>query len=220
MEKLQNGNFYHIFNRGINSTTIFKQEADFNFFLILMQKYLLAISDIYCFALMRNHFHILLKIKEKCEIPYLGPYDPTKNEAKWNFLNPDDLEKLNLSEDGLKKPNPTRMLSHLFNTYTKNFNNKYKRTGSLFEKNFKRIEINNEEYLVQLVCYIHYNPLHHGIAVNYIDYPWTSYHEFIREKQSFLDKKTVINWFDNIENFVNSHQQVHESSLIQDYTAE
>jgi len=34
MDKLQYGHYYHIYNRGINSSTIFKQEDDYAYFLI------------------------------------------------------------------------------------------------------------------------------------------------------------------------------------------
>ena len=40
----------------------------------------------------------------------------------------------------------TQALSNLFNAYAKAFNKQNNRTGSLFEKHFKRIKIENEEY--------------------------------------------------------------------------
>jgi len=55
----------------------------------------------------------------------------------------------------------TQSLSNLFNAYAKAFNKATGRTGSLFEKHFKRIRIDNENYLRQLIVYIHLNPKHH-----------------------------------------------------------
>ena len=42
--------------------------------------------------------------------------------------------------------------------YTKYFNLKYKRVGSLFQGPFKAIRVDEENYLLQLIRYIHINP--------------------------------------------------------------
>jgi len=217
MDKLQYGHYYHIYNRGINSSTIFKQEDDYAYFLILLQKYLLAIANIYCYALMGNHFHILVEIKDEKNIPFLSPHSPMKNENKWQYLSPNEARELGIPKKQLKKPNPSRQFSHLFNAYTKHFNSKYSRTGSLFEKNFKRIEVTNEDYLRQLVYYIHHNPLHHGISLTYNDYQWTSYNDYLNKKPTFLKKEAVIGWFDDLDNFVYFHREEHELSIIKDW---
>lgn len=51
--------------------------------------------------------------------------------------------------------------SNLFNAYAKAFNKQHHRTGSLFEKHFKRICLEDENYLKQLIIYVHLNPKHH-----------------------------------------------------------
>jgi REP element-mobilizing transposase RayT len=55
----------------------------------------------------------------------------------------------------------TQQFSNLFNAYAKAINKSVSRTGSLFEKHFKRIRIDNEDYLKQVIVYIHLNPKHH-----------------------------------------------------------
>jgi len=66
--------------------------------------------------------------------------------------------------------NYSQYFSNLFNAYTKAINKNYNRSGSLFEKNFKRILIDDDSYLVQLVCYIHRNPQKHGITKDFRTY--------------------------------------------------
>jgi hypothetical protein len=51
----------------------------------------------------------------------------------------------------------------IFNSYAKSFNKQQDRTGSLFEKHFKRIRLNDESYLKHLILYVHLNPKHHLI---------------------------------------------------------
>ena len=55
-------------------------------------------------------------------------------------------------------------LSNLFNAYAKAFNKQQNRTGSLFEKHFKRIQIENEKYLKNIIQYIHLNSKHHLVG--------------------------------------------------------
>lgn len=49
----------------------------------------------------------------------------------------------------------TQAFSNFFNSYVKAFNKDINRIGSLFEKHFKRIKLNDEEYLKQLIIYVH-----------------------------------------------------------------
>ena len=55
----------------------------------------------------------------------------------------------------------TQAFSNLFNSYAKAFNKQTSRTGSLFEKHFRRIKLKDETYLKHLIIYVHLNPKHH-----------------------------------------------------------
>lgn len=65
---LEKGYFYHIYNRGNNRENIFLEDDNYTYFLNLVTKYLLPISEIYAYCLLKNHFHILLRIKDNLEI--------------------------------------------------------------------------------------------------------------------------------------------------------
>lgn len=197
MPSLEYGKYYHIYNRGNNKTDIFKEKEDYLHFQTLVQKYLLLVADVFCYAYLKNHFHFLVRIKEQDEIEYIKPIKGQKRIQK--------------------KPVPYRQFSHLFNAYAKWFNLKYDRTGSLFEKNFERKEVVDENYLKHLVYYIHHNPIHHHFSRNFSDYPWTSYDTYVENRQTFLQKDVVIEWFDDLENFIFFHQEEHDLSAIDDF---
>ena len=69
IEKLESGNYYHIYNRGNNGQDIFLEDINYNYFLGLVKKYIVPISEIYCYCLLKNHFHILLRINDDFENP-------------------------------------------------------------------------------------------------------------------------------------------------------
>lgn len=55
---------YHIFNRAIGNELLFASDDNYKFFLEKYGKFIFPVADTYCYCLMPNHFHILLKIKE------------------------------------------------------------------------------------------------------------------------------------------------------------
>lgn len=72
MIQLEHGKYYHIFNRGNNYENIFNESSDFLRFLELIDIYILSVSEIYSWVLLKNHFHLLVRIKEESEIGFLN----------------------------------------------------------------------------------------------------------------------------------------------------
>ncbi|KAA3616292.1 MAG: hypothetical protein DWQ05_11145 [Calditrichaeota bacterium] len=58
------GNFFHIYNRGINSGLIFFSQDNYQFFLDCFAKYVLEFVDIFAYCLLPNHFHLLIRIRD------------------------------------------------------------------------------------------------------------------------------------------------------------
>ena len=96
--------------------------------------------------------------------------------------------------------------SNLFNSYAKAFNKQENRTGSLFEKHFKRIKLNDEIYLKNLIIYVHLNPNHH-LKLDYTKYRFSSYQSIISEKETKVQRTEVLTLFGGKENFIFSHNQ-------------
>ena len=66
-------------------------------------------------------------------------------------------------------------MRRLLTGYAITFNSKYKRSGHLFQNRYKSIVCEEEPYLLELVRYIHLNPLRAGIVktIDELDlYPW------------------------------------------------
>jgi len=55
------GEYFHIYNRGVNRSRIFVDNRNYEFFLERMEKYLDPELPIIAYCLMPNHFHILLR---------------------------------------------------------------------------------------------------------------------------------------------------------------
>jgi REP element-mobilizing transposase RayT len=105
----------------------------------------------------------------------------------------------------------TQAFSNLFNAYAKAFNKQNDRTGSLFEKHFKRIKIQDENYLRNIIQYVHLNPKHH-LDLNYKTYKYSSFQTIISDKQTNLARNEVLSYFDGIDNFIYCHDFKNEIS--------
>ena len=61
---LQPGRFYHIYNRGNNGENLFLEERNYRYFLQLYIQHVHPAVDTYAYCLLRNHFHLLVRIKD------------------------------------------------------------------------------------------------------------------------------------------------------------
>ena len=100
----------------------------------------------------------------------------------------------------------TQGFSNFFNSYAKAFNKENNRTGSLFEKHFKRIKLENEEYVRNLIIYVHLNPKCH-LNLNFTNFKFSSYQSFVSNKETKLERVGVLNLFGGTENFIFCHNQ-------------
>ncbi|PKP03536.1 MAG: transposase [Bacteroidetes bacterium HGW-Bacteroidetes-6] len=66
---LQKGRCYHIYNQGNNKEKIFLSERNYEYFISLIIKHLVPFINIYAFSLIPNHFHLLVGIDEKSDMP-------------------------------------------------------------------------------------------------------------------------------------------------------
>jgi len=208
MAKLEYNNYYHIYNRGINGTNLFLTPDNYKHFLELLSIYIDPIAEIFAWCLMKNHFHLLVRVNTENEIGYLNPlYAKEMDKSKkWKtYLPKTSAEKVQMEK--WKKPNPTNQFGHLFDAYAKAFNKLNNRTGGLFEEPFERIHVDNEIYLKRLVIYINNNPVHHSFVKNAFDYSWSSYLSTVSIKPTKLSRNRVIGWFDSEANFRSLHEQ-------------
>jgi len=191
-QKLEYGCFYHIYNRTIDKQPMFKNDGNYVFFLNQYDKYLSAVLDTYAYCLLGNHFHLLIRVKDKNDIRSVEVQDKTAHEIL------------------------AHQLQKFFQSYAMAFNKQHERIGSLFQKPFKRTKIDSDEYFTRIIFYIHANP-EHGIIDDFRSWQWSSYNRILIEKPSSLKKKEVINWFGDKEDYIQYHQENKELIILKSY---
>lgn len=71
--------YYHIYNRGVNRETIFKEPKNYLYFLDRYKHHLSAQVNTLCYCLMPNHFHFFVQMKDDTD-------DATVTKAFKNFF--------------------------------------------------------------------------------------------------------------------------------------
>ncbi|SEW38547.1 hypothetical protein SAMN05421841_2479 [Chryseobacterium wanjuense] len=176
-ESFEFDSVYHIFSHVNGKELIFREETNYQFFLKQLDKYILPIADIYSYCLLPNHFHVLLRFK--------------------------NIEGVNVENE---HQSLMKNFGNFLNSYAKAFNKRYNRKGALFLNAVKRKKISDEKYLLKVVHYIHNNPVNHGFVNNIDQWKHSSYNSYLNpEKESKLNRKEIMQYFDSLDVFKNYH---------------
>jgi len=144
---------YHVFNRGVNKSVIFRNAADYAVYIQYLKEYLQPKLD---------------SIREICSKDLPGQIVTQKiaklNRIK-NFSENIDLLAYCLMPNHVhllvrqnSASDVASFLHSLHTRYVMYFNLKYKRQGVLFESKYKSKLVTTDKYLVYVSKYIHANP--------------------------------------------------------------
>lgn len=164
--------YYHVYARGASKQPIFLDDSDYAYFIGLFERYL----------------EPGLKLS------------PTK-VAYPNFANAVQLlafclmgNHFHLLVHQSERGSMTGYMRCVMTSYSRYFNHKYKRTGSLFESRYKASRIDNDIYLQHISRYIHLNPRF------WKRYQYSSYRSYIdpklRATMPWLSPEKIIDLFD------------------------
>ncbi|MEW9109071.1 MAG: transposase [Cytobacillus gottheilii] len=174
---------YHIIIRGVNRQLIFEDTEDKTTFLGILLRFIKANKfELYCYCLMDNHVHLLVKEKD----------DPV-----------------------------SQIVKRISASYVHWYNKKYERCGHLFQERFKSEPVENRNYFIRVIRYIHQNPLKAGLAQSVFECEWTSIHEYTKKEQ-LINTARVFNLFSKkhteaITLFNEYMQQSSEDNCLEDY---
>lgn len=182
------GQYYHIFNRGINRRRTFTAEnnyRDYNRAIQTLTYYRPAMNKLkYSYFLARpksEQSDILTKLSK-------APYRITVIAY---CLMPNHFHLLlKQEEDG----GISQYLADFQNSYTKYFDAKHKRSGALFDRQFKAVLVESENQLLHLTRYIHLNPYSsHLVNSDQItSYPYSSLPEFLSGSYQLTNPAVVL----------------------------
>lgn len=192
------GEYYHLYNRGNSKQIIFRDKEDYYRFITLLYT---------CNGI--NNFRNFLVQNTKEKDPYLFERGKPLVSIGAFVLMPNHFHLLitEKEENGISK-----FMQKVSTAYVMYYNNKYKRTGGLFEGKFKSQHLDDDRYLKYIFSYIHLNPVkliqgdwkENGIknkikAIDFLQkYYFSSYLDYIgkiRKQNSIISYKDYPRYF-------------------------
>jgi len=198
------GNFYHIYNRGVEKRTIFENDNDRWRFL----------QGLFLFNDERTTANLLWQMeRDRGKVTFGVLKDFFEKEKRIrdplvrilaDCLMPNHFHLL---IEEIKEGGISRFMHKLGVGYTKYFNNKYKRVGSLLQGTFKAAFVDNERYLQYLLVYINVlNPgelIEPNLKENGVqdiekimqfaeEYQWSTNPEYLNKRDSIIIEKGLL----------------------------
>ena len=140
---------YHVILRGVNRQDIFESDKDYLKFLSLMERVAFPVDET------GMRIPPLLVIYAYCLMP--------------NHVH------LLVREQKCRVSDALKCIS---GTYAGYFNKKYEHVGHLFQDRFRSETVNDWEYFLTLMRYIHQNPVAGGLVREVEYYRWSSWREY------------------------------------------
>lgn len=185
------GEYYHVYNRGVEKRNIFADKYDVERFIQSMTLFnsIEPIGSIY-----ENSFKnpelgggSAKSVKSKKLLEYIAHCENTNH--------------FHLIVKQLKNGGVIELMKRL-GGYSWYFNNRYKRVGPLFQGPFKAIHINSNDYLLHLSVYVNLNYLTHKLSGSALKLVRSSWEEYINdETKGFCAKDIILDQFKNRDEY-------------------
>jgi len=218
MADFEEGGIYHVYNRTNNKEKLFLTDENRAFFLKRYKEILSPFADTYCWCLLSNHFHLLIKVKtEKAILAYLqhkAEVELTVTEKKFLTHRVDNLLKVVNPREHPGNPGITlselveNTFKRFFQSYALAFNKQHSRQGNLFYRPFKRVCIKKESQFTMAIIYIHANAAKHKLVRDFTAYAWSSWHTIISTQPTLLLRNEIMEWFGNLEICIQTHKEL------------
>ncbi len=153
---------YHVYNRGVAREPIFRDDVDRRRFLETLSFYL---DD-------DRPAKLSVAKRSKDLPPRSGPPLAPIAEPIAYCLMPNHFH-LALKE--IEPAGISRLMRRALLSYTRYFNTRHRRVGSIFQGTFRFVPVTTDEQLLHLTRYIHLNPYVARITKRVASYTWSSY---------------------------------------------
>jgi len=184
LQSLEPGSIYHIYNHAVGRENLFLSSDNYNYFLKRYQFFIDPVAETYVYCLMPNHLHFVIEVRRDIPVP------PSYENQIPKYVS--------------------KQFSNLFSSYSQAFNKQQNRKGNLFNSRFRRQRIDSDEYLTNVIRYVHLNPVHHGFVNDFSLWKYSSYNLLCLQADTFLSRDKVIRWFGSLQEFEKAHRNFNE----------
>ena len=106
---------------------------------------------------------------------FAGEFRTIRRKAAAYCLMPNHYHLLLQTPDA----NLARAMRHINGVYTQRYNRRWKIDGQLFRGRYKCVLVQEANHLLELLRYIHLNPIRAGLCKSVDEYSWSSHPAFL-----------------------------------------
>lgn len=191
--------YYHLVCKSIDGLDLFKEEIDYQVFIQRFYQFTADLLDVWSYSLLTNHTHHIIKVKPLHSIIENIKSIPLQTRSMKSLLAYPTSEEF---FTGMVE----RQMNSFLVSYSNYTNNKYERKGGLFQRPFRRIQVNDDSHLQQAIIYVHANAQKHKIVSDFRNHPYTSYAGILNSRSNIVDYESVLNFFGGAEQFARIHK--------------
>ena len=183
------GQTYHLFTQSNGSELLFRENENYLYFLRKLEKYLRPIADIYAYCFLPGQLDLVVKIKAEDEI-----------RKRFHTCHPFERYRSSMVHGFLMK-----QVSNMLNSYSKGYNSRYDRKGSLFRDYIKRVEMVANDHLKATISHIHEKPVLLGYVDQSEDWNWSSLRELTANAPPVINISSMLESFGGKDEFWRYH---------------
>ncbi|HEX38405.1 MAG TPA: hypothetical protein ENG70_06105 [Candidatus Cloacimonetes bacterium] len=110
------------------------------------------------------------------------------------------------------------LFNHALSSYVRHLNHILNRNGPIFQSKLQHVKVYDEQYLIQLVMYIHNNPRKANLVTDLRDWKYSNYSNFIERKENEITSKdslaSFIEYFDDYKKMISIYdEEVNDKSM-------
>ncbi|MEX2028313.1 MAG: transposase [Candidatus Curtissbacteria bacterium] len=177
--KIAPGEYYHIYNRGVNKQKIFHDKTDCIRFIFLILYFQSPVTFPQIGRAVKYFVKHSVFDTNAENIPKIIKSRFVELIMFCLMPNHFHLVLKEVEEGGI-----ARYMQRVLNSYSKYYNAKYQKSGHLFQGPYCAVHIKDDRQLMYLSAYIHKNSRELSEWKNREDlYPWSSYQDYIEENR-------------------------------------
>jgi REP element-mobilizing transposase RayT len=185
---------YHVISRTVLDGYPFGDEEKNELVKILLKFSKLYFTEVLGFCAMGNHFHLLVRMLPESDFSD----DEIKNRYTKFYGDGRKFAEEKIPGFRLKWASLAELVREIKQTFSRYFNKRHNRRGTLWGERFKSLIVEDGQALINCLAYIDLNPLRANIVKCPEDYRWSSfgYHVQTRNKGKFLSLEFGLKEFD------------------------
>ncbi len=196
---------YHVISRVVDRRLVFKRDEKEHFRRLMRRLEAFSGCRVLAYCVMGNHFHLLLEVPPRQESGLdaatldralfarrlAGIYKPLEVAEIMKQLDEavaatdgSEASRIRVTEE-ITRPYLVRMhdlsefMNGLLKRFTRWFNRRHERTGTLWEERFKSVIVEQGIPARTVAAYIDLNPVRAGMVADPADYRWSGYGEAV-----------------------------------------